>query len=437
MTSIKIAGLIAVIVLSSSLLAAISIDEVNTTIKNWFAGNPQLLLKLTIEVPNIEADKCFVAVHRFPSQYVPSHERLYVGFTVPGKVIEVEKYLPAIPVKLSFDQVKKQYRVEYYEPQEFFILVHCFRNNMTVLQYGKFHEIYPKSIIHKENIKLSAEQSMYTSSSQSYNQDYWLSNIDIDRLDDNPVDSNLFNCNIYSMSDPNDPTLKGECGTWVLGPYLYSINQLKTRYKLRLDPDSAIYLTGFYDSQWCSPNWGEQVPNWKSAGKFLTPTVASATTSWLTDNQKIRLAFNVFYRYYEDWYSDSFAGICIRYWLLKPDRIADVKRKDELGLGSPVPNTPEQHPTYAMGPTCGDHEYKFNVNLQTDETLASVAISFSYASVWGSVSLTVSFYKAVRNDNQYTSPYVEISDYRGCPAWYYVWYRDNDPANYEIMVSYY
>jgi len=47
------------------------------------------------------------------------------------------------------------------------------------------------------------------------------------------------------------------------------------------------------------------------------------------------------------------------------------------------------------------------------------------------VTVTVSPYKA--ESPQYKSPYVSVKDVSGKSySWYYWWYKNNDPLNYEV-----
>jgi hypothetical protein len=416
--------LVPLVLFSASIGVFLYRDEISVLVNSWLNNNPQVLVKLKVKLPSVDADMCFVAVHRFETPYVPVNERLFAGMVAPGVEVEVKKLIPAIPVKLRYDERTKQYVVEYYEPQQFFILVHCVKGNTTVFKYGRVYEVFPRSIIHQETIEIQGSSKP-------------------PRLSANLIDGGggSTRCEIYQINDPNDPFARGECRTWVLGPYLYSIEGLRTRYGIAYAAyaraPSAIYLTAFYDSVWCPPycDPNQITPNWKEAGKVLTESLTDKVTDGLTGNSKVRVAFDVAYRHYlYDW-CDGVAGVCVFYWLLAPYRVYNVLRADGIGLGYVEYYSLPQHPSYAQI-TYGDEIHWFEINQQTDEIIVTIAVGFSCSFEGWSAVLSVSFYKAVRNDNQYVSPFVKIEDLTGRTfAWYYWWYKDNDQLNLEILVS--
>jgi len=400
-------------------------DEISVLVNSWLNNNPQVLVKLKVKLPSVDADMCFVAVHRFETPYVPVNERLFAGIVVPGVEVEVKKLIPAIPVKLRYDERTKQYVVEYYEPQQFFILVHCVKGNTTVFKYGRVYEVFPRSIIHQETIEIqrSSKPSRLSAS-----------------LIDGGGGSTQSTCDIYRVNDPNDYTLRGECYTWVLGPYLYSVEGLRTRYGIAhgvyARAPSAVYITAFHDSAYCPGGvCDHDTPQWHEAGKALTPSLTDATTGGLTGNSKVRVAFRVIYRYHVYDWCDGVAGVCWVYWVLDPYRVIDIASADQVGLGYVEYYSPPQHPNYAT-PAAGDKFLWFEINQQTDEIIVTITVGFSCSFEGWSVGLSVSFYKAVRYDDQYVSPFVKIEDLTGrYYAWYYWWYKDNNLLSLEILVS--
>jgi hypothetical protein len=399
-------------------------DEISVLVNSWLNNKPQVLVKLEIKLPRLDADRCFVAIHRFGTLYTPINERLFAGLVAPGGEVEVKKFIPAIPVKLHYDENTRQYTVEYYEPQEFLILVHCLKGNTTVFKYGRVYEVFPRSIIHQETIEIKETRQIGKLSSYSLN-------------GGGGSIQPTSTCDIQPLYDPNNWDLKGECYTWVLGPYLYSINGLRTQYGIKHYPiPSAIYLTSFVDSAYCPLGYCDHdTPEWSPAGKKLTPSLVDATTGWLTGNSKVRVAFRVVYRYEESWWCDNFAGVCMEYWFLYPYRVYDALRSDQIGLGYIEYYSPPQHPYYATF-TTGNRIIWFELNQQTDETIVTINVGFSYSIEGWSAGLSVSFYKAVRFDNQYTSPFISIEDLTGRTyTWYYWWYSGNNPLNLEVPVS--
>jgi len=102
------------------------------------------------------------------------------------------------------------------------------------------------------------------------------------------------------------------------------------------------------------------------------------------------------------------------------------------GLGRVEGYTPLQHPYYAYGPQCGSRTCRFDAEVQTDEVLAKTSVSFTSRVFSLDV---VSFYRATRYNQQYTSPYIENADDRECPPWYYWRYRNDDRLSYEVLES--
>lgn len=410
-------------------------DYMLEVFESWRSGESKTLIVLDINVPRVDADKCVLAVMRHPSIYLPSNgtlERLYRGVVSPGSTVTVRKFIPAIPVKTRYDETRKSYIVEYYEPQEFLVMVHCVKGNTTVFKLGRNIEVYPRNLVHREVVDIAALAEKYREETPVQQLAYY-----------DGGSSTTFSCNITITESQYGDYQRGECYTYVAGPYLYSVNGLATSFGLAYDPASgkrsAVYLKAYADSEFCTlATIGlgrcRTTPEWHSVGKWLTSSIIGTETTPLTDNNKIQIYFYVKYVYeYEVW-CDTFTGSCTYYWFLYPAEIGGLNRADYLGVGRVESYTPPSTPPYYARQNAFSAIIGFIPTYESDYPLAATSVSFTfsytYPATW-SVTLTIDFYKAGRSDNQYGTPYVSVS----VPGYYpyYYWYRDNDPMTYEIL----
>ena len=397
-------------------------DEISTLFNSWLEGKPRMLVKLEITLPQVDADRCVVIIKRFPTAYNPTEdgytESIYEGVHTPGATLVAKNTLFAHVVKYRLDPRTNEYVVDYYEPQEYVIFVNCVKDNTTVFEWAKIVEVFPRSIIHTEKIEVKTERAEIGSDL-------------IHNLGDGGEIENTFSCDIVIVKQRNDYK-KGECYTWVRGPPIYSIQGLNTSFVLHTYPRSAVYLEGFSNTKFAFRPIDESQVQWGSAGKKLTPSVISRETMGLAGYYKATIYFYVRYQYEYAWYCSSIIGGCITYWLLYPTDILSVARSCEdpmlpCDLQSYTPPTP---PYYRVQGSLGETLIWFNGTSETDIPLSSITVGFTYAGVW-TASLNVDFYKAVRNDTQYTAPAIRINATR----YYWWWYKDNDPRNYEILVA--
>ncbi|MEB3861599.1 MAG: hypothetical protein GSR84_05180 [Desulfurococcales archaeon] len=416
-------------ILAHIIMAYSQVDEwIEATLARWIRGEPVVVITLDISTPRVDADKCFVAVHRFPTMYNPTSsgtERLYAGIAKPGESIRVRFDIVGIPVKYSIDPASGRYEVEYYEPQELFVLTHCVRGGETVFRVGRVIEVYPKSVIHTEAIELGRLASeAYHAASTCPGTGCGSS--------DSPV----------CLLDVTGGV--GYCNAWVRGPYLYSIDGLEASYGIASSPvsssSSAIYLEQFYDSAWCtSGHCQHATPQWGYGGKKLAPSLVSAQVDPLPGDSKVRVYFMVEYRYEEHWYRDSASGDVVRYRILYPHKLKGVERADyivDFNAGGMEPYTPPPPPGYATRAQ-GDLYINFGGHTAggSNIVVASTSVRFISPMGWTAV-LDVNLYGASRDDSQYTTPYVSISDVSGRPyTWYYWWFKDNDPSTLEVLVG--
>jgi len=412
-------------------------DDLQQVFESWRSGEAKALITLDIKVPRVDADECILEVARYPSMYLPNNgtlEELYIGPASPGSIVNVKKFIPAIPVKTRYDEARGSYIVEYYEPQEFLVIVGCFKGNTTVFEFGRNIEVYPRNLVHREEVDIAALAEKYRKESiETGLKPATPENGRVEALMLDPGSggsSPAFSCNITIDRDTGDYR-HGYCYTYVAGPYLYSINGMSTSFGLvAVSRPSAVYLESFYSLK-NDYDPQPEVPSWTSSGKTLAYSVVDRQTPGLSGNSKVQIYFRVKYEYERSVVCRGYT--CYYSHKLYPTEIRWVYRADEIGAGSVKPYTPPSTaPNYATIGS-GSASIVFGSVYVSDTPSVSTGVSFSlsYGYLWWSVTLTVDFYKAGRNDNQYIPPYVSIS----APGnfWYYWWYNNDDSMTYEIL----
>lgn len=426
----KLSVLLVVVLLASAMVAVVALtqDEIQVVVQSWLAGKPKMLVELELKLPLVDADYCFIAVKRFSTPSNPTKngvvEDVHIGLHKPGSSVVVKKLLDAFVAKWERDPATGELKVGYHEPQELFIIAHCVKGNSIVLKYGRIHKAYLKSPIHREAIEIPVipEKARLAHDISGSSGSTSLTCV-INITGKTPTGGNI-----------------GECYAFIAGPYIYSLRNLYTSLGLLARPKpSVVYVEGFWDTVYCPLGYCERdAPIWSSAGKKLVVSDIDDSTPELMGNYKVRVFFRVKYVYEENWWCDSFAGVCFKYYLLYPQAIKGLFRGDEIGLASLEPYTPPRHPGYAALLGYGVTEINFiNINFhedthKADEVSANTLVVFKLPPYW-SATLSVGFYKAGRNDRQYTTPYLRVSNTRS--ELIYWWYKDNDPTTYEVMFS--
>jgi len=123
-------------------------DDLLQVFESWRSGEPKALIVLKVGVPQVDADRCVLAVMHYSSMYLPNNgtlEKLFIGAVSPSSTVVVRKFIQAVPVKTRYDEARRGYVVDYYEPQEFLVMVHCVRGNTTVFKFGRNIEVYPRN----------------------------------------------------------------------------------------------------------------------------------------------------------------------------------------------------------------------------------------------------------------------------------------------------
>ncbi len=225
------------------------------------------------------------------------------------------------------------------------------------------------------------------------------------------------------------------CYTWVLGPYLYSIEGLETSFGIRWR--TVVYIEGYGYGMPSTGYCPELPPRWNSLGKMEVASTVSWETSGLRGDQRDRIRFGVTYvleRYYIA-VGPNVGGRCV--WRIYPVEIWGVER-----LFSPEQYRADRVPYHATGPVRGDRSVYFAPwrdffasFRQPDHVVASTPVTFSMTTSAGPVSWTlpVGFYRAGVPGRP--PPYVRIRDVSGRTSpWYWWWFRDNDPTYYELIL---
>lgn len=429
-----------VLILASTPIAISQEDELERLYKSWIEGNPLVLVRLDVKIPKVDADECLVVVARFPTPLAPTEygrlEYLYTGSVSPDSTITVKKYIPAIPVKLKYDEVSRSYTVKYYEPQEFILIVNCVKGKEEVLVFNRGISVYPKSLLNRVEVDIAKlmEASGFNTQERPItyeevvSKDWSIITSEDANMRDIGEGGGGTGNQICSMTivEQRPDYKRGECRAWVKGPYLYSLSGLNTSFCFVHYPrPSAMYLTYFAGVSYLG-----NPPSLNPAGKKITAATFSGCSSQLTGNSRVRVYLYVKFVYEEILMCGNY--FCREVGILYPSAIRDVGTWLEP---SEVYLPPQTRPHCADGPSVGDRIQPFLEDYEIregDSPISSISITFSLPG--NIVSLNVELYNAGRNDNQYTTPYVNITDVSGKTyGWYYRWFKYCDPMTYELQ----
>lgn len=292
-SSARLLVIVMLLVLMASAMILATCLEALVLFTSWMTNQPAMLIKLLIRLPDVSADLCFVMVRRFPAPYNPTRggltELIYQGVITPGVTIEVNNVLFAYIAKYRYDEMWGKLLVDYYEPQEYVVMVTCMRGGNAVLKWGKVVEVYPRSIAHIETIVVGAGG---VEASES--------------VGGQLNASSTLTCNIYVTREANYNNLVqvkvGECHTFVKGPRVYSIDRLQVSLKIYsydVKP-TAVYMEAFYDLDYAfslSQLKHESTVRWKPLGRKLAYSLVSAQTAPITGNYSDQAYFVVVYTY--------------------------------------------------------------------------------------------------------------------------------------------
>ncbi len=404
-----IVGLLLISLLGFSIITN-PLDNIKLLFYEWMNGGEPLLVNLYINIPDIKADMCGVMVYRYSTPYNPiphdSRELVWSGRAKPGSVVEVSDYVRnAPPVKYSIDG-----SIEYRDPQEYRVIIHCYDINgsrASLKASGTtIVEVRPKKPIVDVEVNVSIA--------------------DPGRFKPSEVEDTVY-C---------DFTFENTCEAVTKLAVINSIEGLEVAFKIiNNSVTSAMYLSSFqqdcvdWDLATCECyEWS----SWYEAGKKLTPVGVSVESSQRASNgeRRVQLGYVEYRLEYSPGGQDGVAGVCYigPSYSITPLLIRDLS--SATYLGEYQPGTPVD----PVGPVVGTREIPFGGVYESDEKVgADVSTGISYCYGLGCVTLNVDVYKAGRDDNTYTTPFIVVYDVSGKDyTWYYYWYKDGDPMTYEI-----
>ncbi|MEM1803551.1 MAG: hypothetical protein QXR80_03525 [Desulfurococcaceae archaeon] len=114
-----------VLLVISLVVMHVFLDSV-VVFNNRLSGEPKIMVKLEIHIPPAQAELCTVHARRLPTLYRPTKtgftEEVCRGLHRPDDAVVVRELHTAI---VSETRIKEGYKVEYYEPVEYFVVVFC------------------------------------------------------------------------------------------------------------------------------------------------------------------------------------------------------------------------------------------------------------------------------------------------------------------------
>lgn len=411
-------AVVVTILLSIVILSAQYGDDIQLLFNSWLEGKPKALVKLHIHIPSGYGN-CSVIVHRFPTKYNPTADGyttlIHRGKSPSGRTVTVKDVINMYQVGTVESEEGKRYL---YDSPEYYVGVICVNKN-DVYSFSKIVQtIITKPItdvdIHAELKKRSRAGDRQSGSNFAMlaSSEPVSCSITIDETSGEPI---------YGQ----DYWAKGYCVASTKLAYLNSIPGLKTAFGIT-GLDSAMYLEGWAAA--CYTTDIEHCPTsfWDSAGKKLVIFVTTEKTDYISNGERAVVWGSVYYQYeYYAWYDSDFYTYFI-YEIIYPKDIGGLHSLQIIGSYTP----PSPPPPYARGPFKGDVDIYFPADTLTDIKLpVSTSISVSIGPV--SFTISVSPYKA--ESPQYDPPYVSVIEISGRNySWYYWWYKDDDPLNYEI-----
>jgi len=414
----KIWAIPVILLLLPMVVAASQQDDLSVLFNSWLEGKPKALIKLNVEIPKVEgAEKCFLAVHRFPTPYNPTKDPKYTdivyrGVVPCGSTITVKNFINMIQVgaKEKNGEIKAVY-----DSPEYAIVV------ITSNGYS-FSRILQTSVekpITDLNIKAELKKPEATLGKVLQQSNDVLGAVES-------------SCSVTITYNDGENT-KGYCVAKTKLTYLNSISGLSVSFGLVAgNPASAMYLEEWGAS--CvavsDPSKPCSTSFWGSQGKKLAYSVYSGSTDPISNSYRAIVWGSIRYNYehYAFWDSSGF------YWLydfLYPYYIGGLLSPQVVGYYQ----KPSSPPSYAHGPLKGDGLIYFTPVYDSNNKLPlSTSISVSIPIGPLSLSISVSPYEAGQSNQLYTTPYVNVKDVSGRNyGWYYWWYKNDDAMTYEIQ----
>lgn len=357
-------------------------------------------LTINIETPKTDG-VCFIAVHRFPTPYNPTEnwnqsDVVYRGKVRCGEIVVVKDIINLMQVGIREEGGEKR---PLYDSPEYAVVV--------ISKQGGFNRILQTDIVKPITDVVVKAKFM---SGKLKEPDSFSSFAEVTKSSE---------CYIHSNPDV--------CVADTKLTYINSIPGLKVAFGLREEPPSVMYIEGWSSS--CistDPNSACPQSTWHSSGKKKTISQVGELSDFVSNGQRAIVWGDVEYRYERHAYWDDDFEIYWKYEFFYPTAIRGLSTPQIVGNYYP----PTSPPRYAAGPLKGTINLNFEEPEQSNEKLSlSTNIGLNIGPV--SVGISVSPYRA--GDDRYSTPYERVVDVSGKSYdWYYWWYRDNDPMNYEV-----
>ncbi len=369
---------IAAVLIAAAALALLN-DESQQLCRSWLEGNPKALVKISVSVP--PGDECFVAVHRFPTDYNPTEKGrskvVYRGVVPCGSTIVVrdELRMLQVGVKESWNDVKPVYA-----SPEYAVIVASKDGSFVRI----VHPLVTRPIT---EVRVSARFERNADLEASGK---------LCRMEDIPA-----------------------CVVAVNLTYLNSIPGLRVGFGL--EARNAIYFESWGSACVSQSDDGCPQEFWHPAGAKLAESDVSEV-SYVSNGVRALVSALVEYAYERHAYRHG-----DRYWnyeLLYPTTIGGIR---VTPIGSYVPQQP---PKYAAGPKIGNVSIWFPTEFEGFRRL-NMTTNFTLEIGSTRIALSVSPYAGYPvHWLGRSTPYVDVIDVGGVA--YHFWYKDDDPANYEV-----
>ncbi|WP_290597150.1 MULTISPECIES: hypothetical protein [unclassified Archaeoglobus] len=400
-------------------VAMASNDEVSILFNSWLGGKPLGLVKMKIKIPEVKnARSCFVAVHRFPTPSNPTEKGLsevvYRGKVPCNSEIEVKDLINMIEVKTI--EINGEIKAVFDSPEYFVVVM-----SDNGYSFGRIIQTRIERPITAVEVKAKLEKPEENSAK--------LNSVKVNSKKSEECDVHIEH---ESGSYGYDVFAAGSCIAKTRLTYINSIPGLKVAFGLKGGtPASAMYLES-WGSSCISSDPFNPCPSyrWSSDGKKRATSLSSEVTSYIYNGQRAVVWGSVKYVYERHAYWDDDFNIYWKYDIFYPSRIRYLIPPEVVGSYQ----QPSSPPWYAGDPTKGDRDIWFDDEPYLSNHKLSISTYIGLNIGAFSMGISISPYKAGEDNELYTTPYIRIKDVSGKGyAWYYLWYKNNDPMTYEVQ----
>ncbi|RSN72395.1 MAG: hypothetical protein DSO07_13040 [Thermoproteota archaeon] len=411
----KIWAIPVILLLLPMVVAASQQDDLSILFNSWLEGKPKALIKLNVEIPKVEgAEKCFLAVHRFPTPYNPTKdpkhtEIVYRGVVPCGSTITVKNFINMIQAGAKVE--KGEIKAVYDSPEYAVVVI-----TSNGYSFSRILQTSVEKPITDLNIKAELKKPEATLGKVL------------------PSSKDLLGAAESSCSITVGPDGTGYCAAKTKLTYLNSIPGLSVSFRLvDTSPPSAMYLEGWGAACATDSDPSKPCPAgfWGSQGKKLTYSTTGESTASISGGQRAIVWGSVLYKY-EHWVYEDYPVYYV-YDFLYPQEIAGLLPLQMDGYYQ----EPSPLPGYARGPFVGSRSINFWPVYDSDNKLplsTSISVGISVPSGPYSLSLSISVSPYEAGSVQYDTPRVDVNDISGKDyGWYWWWYKDNDAMTYEVQ----